>query len=58
MIVGDAGPSFLPVMAIGELLLWIAALLTIVTGYDYLRLGLPHMARPVRPPRGKTQTLA
>ena len=58
LIVGDAGPSFLPVAAIGELLLWIAALLTIVTGYDYLRLGLPHMARPVRPPRGKTQTLA
>jgi len=58
LIVGDAGPSFLPVMAIGELLLWLAALLTIVTGYDYLRLGLPHMARPVRPPHGKTQTLA
>lgn len=58
LIVGNAGPSLLPVVTIGEALLWIAALLTIVTGYDYLRAGLPHMARPVHPPRGKTQTLA
>jgi cardiolipin synthase len=46
LIVGDAGPTFLPVTTIGELLLWIAALLTLVTGYDYLRAGLRHMARP------------
>lgn len=43
LLVGDAGPSFLPVRAIGEALLWVAALLTLVTGYDYLRAGLPHM---------------
>lgn len=55
LIVGNAGPAFLPVEAIGEALLWIAAVLTIVTGYDYLRLGLAHMSRPVRPARGKTQ---
>lgn len=50
LLVGDAGPSFLPVRAIGEALLWIAALLTLVTGYDYLRAGLPHMTdeRPRR----------
>jgi len=60
LIVGDAGPHFLPVAAIGEALLWIAALLTIVTGYDYLRLGLTHMSGPVpaRAPHGKPQTLA
>ena len=46
LIVGDAGPRFLPVAAIGEMLLWIAASLTLVTGYDYLRAGLRHMARP------------
>ena len=40
LIVGDAGPAFLPVAAIGETLLWIAAMLTLVTGYDYLRAGL------------------
>ena len=48
LIVGDAGPGFLPVAAIGEILLWIAALLTLVTGYDYLQAGFRHMARPPR----------
>jgi cardiolipin synthase (CMP-forming) len=46
LIVGDAGPRFLPVAVIGEMLLWIAASLTLVTGYDYLQAGLRHMARP------------
>ena len=46
LIVGDAGPAFLPVRTIGEFLLWLAALLTLVTGYDYLQAGLRHMARP------------
>jgi cardiolipin synthase len=56
LIVGEAGPHLLPVTAIGELLLWIAALLTLVTGYDYLRLGLAHMN--VAPPRhGRPQPL-
>lgn len=31
-------------MLIGEILLWIAAALTLVTGYDYLMIGLKHMA--------------
>ena len=50
LLVGNAGPAFLPVQDIGEALLWIAALLTLVTGYDYLRAGLPHMTeeRPRR----------
>src|SRR6516162_6393262 len=43
LIVGDAGPPFLPVSAIGETLLWAAALLTLVTGYDYLVAGLRHI---------------
>jgi cardiolipin synthase len=58
LIVGDAGPALLPVVAIGEMLLWIAALLTIVTGYDYLRAGLTHMTGEPRPQRGKAQPLA
>ena len=61
LIVGDAGPGFLPVAAIGEALLWLAALLTLVTGYDYLVAGLRHMTRP-RPAhaidRRKSQNLA
>ena len=62
LIVGDAGPAFLPVAGIGEMLLWIAAMLTLVTGYDYLRAGLTHMGRvPVgqtpAPRHGKPQQL-
>jgi cardiolipin synthase len=57
LIVGDAGWSAVPVVAIGETLLWAAALLTLVTGYDYLRAGLAAIARP-RAGRGKTQRLA
>jgi cardiolipin synthase (CMP-forming) len=48
LIVGDAGPKLIPVAGIGETLLWIAAILTLVTGYDYLQAGLPHIARPPR----------
>lgn len=48
LIVGSAGPAFwhpeATTTAIGEVLLWIAAVLTIITGYDYLRAGLKHMA--------------
>jgi len=45
LIVGDVGPDFGPVTTaeIGIYGLWIAALLTLVTGYDYLRVGLRHM---------------
>ena len=43
LIVGDAGPAILPVRLIGESGLWIAALFTLVTGYDYLRAGLRHI---------------
>jgi cardiolipin synthase (CMP-forming) len=57
LIVGDAGWHVLRVVAVGETLLWAAALLTLVTGYDYLRAGLSHIAGP-RPAGGKTQRLA
>ena len=43
LIVGDAGPEFLPTRLIGETGLWIAAVLTLITGYDYLHAGLRHM---------------
>jgi cardiolipin synthase len=58
LIVGDAGPAFLPVAALGEALLWVAALLTLVTGYDYLRAGLAHMTQAAAPRHGKPQHLA
>lgn len=43
LLLGDAGPAWLPVTRIGEISLWLAAGLTLITGYDYLRAGLRHM---------------
>ena len=43
LIIGDAAPSVIPALKIGEIFLWAAALLTIWTGYDYLRSGLLHV---------------
>jgi cardiolipin synthase len=43
LIVSDAkATAFIPSPLIGEVLLWIAAALTLYTGYDYLRIGLKH----------------
>ncbi|MBL4615055.1 MAG: CDP-diacylglycerol--glycerol-3-phosphate 3-phosphatidyltransferase [Magnetovibrio sp.] len=46
LIVGHAGPDFgfATTWEIGIYGLWIAALITIITGYDYLRAGLRHIA--------------
>lgn len=49
LIVGDAGPGFLPVKLIGDIMLWIAGLLTLQTGYIYLRTGLKHMTEENHP---------
>lgn len=49
LLVGDAGPDWLPVEAIGWWGLWLAAVLTLVTGWDYLQAGLRHMLEPPRP---------
>ena len=43
LLVGDAGPRLLPVEGIGWWGLWLAAILTLVTGWDYLQAGLRHM---------------
>ncbi|HEX3883623.1 MAG TPA: CDP-diacylglycerol--glycerol-3-phosphate 3-phosphatidyltransferase [Stellaceae bacterium] len=58
LIVGNAGPHVLPVVWIGEMLLWLAALLTIVTGYDYLRASLSHLTRPHRPTSSARSSLS
>ena len=44
LIIGDAGPAGIPSLIIGETFLWGAAILTIWTGYDYLRSGLLHVS--------------
>jgi len=42
--------SFLPVTLIGEVMLWTAAALTMITGWDYLTAGLRHAgAQPSHP---------
>ncbi len=43
LLVGDSGPDFLHVKLVGEALLWIAAIFTIVTGYEYLYAGIVHV---------------
>lgn len=44
LIVGDYGPSGLHIRLIGEIGIWVAAVLTLYTGWDYLQTGLRHMA--------------
>ncbi|MBM3555788.1 MAG: CDP-diacylglycerol--glycerol-3-phosphate 3-phosphatidyltransferase, partial [Alphaproteobacteria bacterium] len=39
----EAGQKIMPVIEIGDVLLWCAAMLTVFTGYDYLRAGLKYM---------------
>lgn len=38
--------NFLPVSLIGETMLWVAAALTLITGWDYLTAGWRHAAAP------------
>jgi cardiolipin synthase len=44
LLVGDSPPLHMPLREIGLICLWAAAVLTLYTGYDYLRAGLKHMA--------------
>lgn len=45
LILVGAAPlmPWLPALQVGLTTLWIAAILTLITGYDYLRTGLKHM---------------
>jgi cardiolipin synthase (CMP-forming) len=44
LLAGPAGEKILPyTIEIGRTLLWVAAILTIYTGYDYFRAGLKHV---------------
>ena len=56
LLAGDSGAALvglrgLPISGMGEAMLWVAALLTLVTGWDYLTAGLRHAASsPSRAP--------
>ena len=58
LIVGPAGPDFGPLSTteVGVYCLWIAALLTLVTGFDYLWAGLRHIRREDDPGTGPGAT--
>ena len=46
LICGEAGDAVVPVMTrLGVMLLWLSALLTLYTGWDYLQAGLHHLTR-------------
>ena len=46
LIAGEAGDAIVPgVTRIGITLLWLSALLTLYTGWDYLQAGLRHLTR-------------
>ena len=61
LMAGDSGGAalglgFLPVSALGEAGLWVAAALTLLTGWDYMQAGLHHAGaqdRGVAPPLGR-----
>lgn len=56
ILLGPYGPFGLPYLEIGDVLLWIAALLTLVTGYDYLRASLKYMPDDAAPPAAAPST--
>jgi cardiolipin synthase len=44
LVLGEAGDRILPVVTlIGLTLLWLSALLTLYTGWDYFRAGVRHL---------------
>ncbi len=55
LLVGPNGPEFwsVPTLDIGIYGLWAAAILTLVTGYDYLHAGLKHIAETDHAPAGR-----
>lgn len=56
LLLGDSGTYFIthryfPIGMIGFVMLWLAAALTLITGWDYLTAGLRHAGAPSSPPR-------
>ena len=42
LILSESGITIIPILFIGKMSLWIAGILTLYTGYDYLKSGLKH----------------
>jgi cardiolipin synthase len=45
LIVAPTGTAGLPLDRLGAVALWLAGLLTVLSGWDYLRVGLRHLAK-------------
>jgi cardiolipin synthase len=62
LLAGDStalllGIGWLPVGVIGAVMLWLAAILTLITGWDYVATGLRHVGGPSNRPAGPGQVL-
>ena len=42
LILSESGITIIPIISIGKIALWLAGILTLYTGYDYLKSGLRH----------------
>jgi cardiolipin synthase (CMP-forming) len=42
LILSESGMTIIPIISIGKIALWTAGILTLYTGYDYLKSGLKH----------------
>ncbi|MDC1047865.1 CDP-diacylglycerol--glycerol-3-phosphate 3-phosphatidyltransferase, partial [Alphaproteobacteria bacterium] len=42
LVLSESGIIIIPIISIGKIALWIAGILTLYTGYDYLKSGLKH----------------
>ena len=42
LILSESGITIVPILLLGKIGLWLAALMTLYTGYDYLRSGFKH----------------
>ena len=42
LILSESAITIIPILLIGKMALWIAGILTLYTGYDYLKSGLKH----------------
>ncbi len=57
LIVGDAGPDFIPVTLIGVIGIWAASVLTLVTGWQYVRESMSQIVEaPKSPPKAEQQS--
>jgi len=57
LLVGDYGFTALHLRIVGELLLWLAAALTLITGYDYWRAGMSRISDEDAPKSAKPESV-